>query len=92
MKFLSTWSIRPGCLPEAVGRFLSGQAQPLPGTTLLGRWHKADMSGGFTLSESSDPRALFEFSAMWADLIEIHSSPVIEDAEAGPILAKVFKK
>jgi hypothetical protein len=92
MKFLSTWSIRPGCLPEAVGRFLSGKAQPLPGTTLLGRWHKTDMSGGFTLSESNDPSALFEFAAMWADLIDIHSSVVIEDAEAGPILAKVFKK
>jgi hypothetical protein len=92
MKFMSTWSVRPGCLPQAVERFLSGKAQSLPGTTMLGRWHKADMSGGFSLSESDDPKAMFEFAAMWSDLLEIHSGVVIEDADAGPIMAKVFKK
>ncbi len=92
MKFLSTWSVRPGCLPEAVNRFLSGQAQPLAGSTLLGRWHKADLSGGFSLTESTDPKAIYEFAAMWADLLEMHVGLVIEDADAGPIMAKVFKK
>lgn len=92
MKFLSTWSIRPGCMPEAVARFLDGKAQPTAGITLLGRWHKADGSGGFSLSESDDPAALFAFSAAWADVLEVHSSLVIEDAEAGPVLAKTFKK
>jgi hypothetical protein len=29
---------------------------------------------------------------MWVDMLEIHTSVVIEDAEAGPIMAKVFKK
>lgn len=92
MKFLSTWSIRPGCMPEAVDRFLAGQAQPLEGVTLLGRWHKVDLSGGVSLSETDDPKALYEFAAMWSDLLEIHSSAVVEDADAGPIMAKVFKK
>lgn len=92
MKFLSTWSVRPGCLREAVDRFLAGQAQPLEGVALLGRWHKADLSGGFSLSETDSPRALYEFAAMWVDMLEIHTALVIEDADAGPIMAKVFKK
>ena len=92
MKFLSTWSVRPGCLQEAVGRFLAGQAQPIAGVTLLGRWHKVDLSGGYSLSETDNPSALYEFAAMWVDMLEIHTGVVVEDAEAGPIMAKVFKK
>lgn len=92
MKFLSTWSVRPGCLHEAINRFLAGQAQPGAGIKLLGRWHKADCSGGFSLSETDNPSALYEFAATWADMLEIHTALVIEDAEAGPIMAKVFKK
>jgi len=91
MKFLSTWAIRPGATKEAAARFLAGQAAPPPGVKLLGRWHKADMSGGFSLAESDNPTALYEAAAAWADVLELHSSMVIEDAEAGPILAKVFK-
>jgi hypothetical protein len=92
MKFLSTWSVRHGHLTNAVQRFLAGEAQPAPGVTLLGRWHKADFSGGFSLSETDHPVALYEFAAKWADVLEIHTSLVVDDAEAGPVLAKVFKK
>jgi hypothetical protein len=92
MKFLSTYNARPGCLPEVMKRFLSGQAQPMEGITLLGRWHKTDMSGGFSLSETDDPALLYEFALKWADVLEIHSSLVIEDAQAAPVIAKVFGK
>jgi len=92
MKFLSTWNLRPGGVQTAVDRFLAGEANPATGITLLGRWHKADFSGGYSLSESDDPAALYEFAAKWNDVLEIHSSLVVEDAEVGPILARVFKK
>ncbi|HEX4287180.1 MAG TPA: DUF3303 family protein, partial [Terracidiphilus sp.] len=72
-------------------RFLAGQGQPPAGIKMLGRWHKTDSSGGYVLYETDSPTALFEFSASWADVLEIHSNVVIEDAEAGPALAKVFK-
>jgi hypothetical protein len=91
MKVLSTYSIRPGCVKEAVGRFLAGKANPPAGVKILGRWHRTDSSGGFTLMESDSPTAMFEFSAMWSDVLELHSNIVLDDAEAGPILAKVFK-
>jgi hypothetical protein len=92
MKFMSTWTVLPGTLRETVDRFLGGQGQPPEGVTLLGRWHKADCSGGFVLFETSNPGAFYESAAVWADVLEIHTVPVIEDADAGPILAKVFKK
>jgi Protein of unknown function (DUF3303) len=92
MIVMSTYTIRPGCVPEAVSRFLSGKATPTTGLKILGRWHKTDSSGGYTLFETDSPVALFEFAASWSDVIESHSSVVIEDAEAGPALAKIYGK
>ena len=65
MKFMTTWSAKPGALREAVKRFLATQAAPPPGVTLLGRWHNTDLSGGFSLIETSDPKASFESAALW---------------------------
>jgi Protein of unknown function (DUF3303) len=44
--------------------------------TQLGRWHKADFSDGFSLSETDNSSALCEFAAMWADMLEIHTALV----------------
>lgn len=92
MKFMTTWTALPGALRESVNRFLDGQGQPPEGVTLLGRWHKTDCSGGFVLFETTNPVALFESAAVWAEVLEIHTVPVVEDADAGAVFAKVFKK
>jgi len=90
MKFMVTWSAMPGALREAAGRFLSTEAQPSAGVTMLGRWHSVDLSIGFTLYETDNPAALYEGTAKWADVLDLTTHAVIEDAEAGPALAKVF--
>lgn len=90
MKFLNTYSVRPGCVEAAAKRFLSGQAQPPEGIKLLGRWHKADFSGGSSLFECNDPAVLYAFSATWADVLDMTTVPVVEDAEAGAALAARF--
>jgi hypothetical protein len=92
MKFMSTWTVLPGTLREAANRFLAGQGQPPEGVTLLGRWTKTACSGGFGLFETSNPAALFEGAAVWADVLEIHTVPVVEDADVGAVFAKIFKK
>jgi uncharacterized protein DUF3303 len=92
MKVMSTFSVRPGCLKEAAARFLAGQAAPVEGTTLLGRWHNADGSGGFALFETSSPEALYEGAVKWSDVLEIHGNVVVEDAAAGVSMAKYYGK
>lgn len=92
MKIMSTWTVRPGKVAEVVAKFLTTGAPGPKGVKLLGRWHKADMTGGFTLSESDNPKALYESAAEWADLIEIHASVVVEDNDAGAVLGKLYKK
>lgn len=45
-----------------------------------------DLSGGFVLLESDDPKALTEFGLMWNDLMKLAIVPVTEDAELGEVL------
>jgi hypothetical protein len=92
MKFMSTWSFLGGAIEEAAVRFLAGEAAPEPGTTILGRWHNTDLSGGFLLFESDDPASMYRGALKWADVLEINTVPVIEDAEAGAALGARFKK
>jgi len=92
MKFISSYTFRGGCLPEAAKRFLEGKATPPAGLKLLGRWHKTDSSGGFALYEADNLAAIAANSAMWTDVLDTHDQLVIEDAEMAPVLAKVFGK
>lgn len=92
MKFMSTWSLIPGSVATAAEQFLAGEATPEAGVTLLGRWHNVDCSGGYALYETENAAALHKGAAKWADLIEISTTAVIEDAEAGANLVAVFKK
>ncbi len=92
MKFMSTWALIPGTVQESVDRFLAGEGAPAEGVTLLGRWHNVDCSGGWSLYETNNAAALHQGAAKWADLLEINTAAVIEDAEAGTNLTAVFKK
>ena len=81
----------PENVATAVDRFLTGQGLPAKGVTLLGRWFNMG-DGGWALYEIDDPSALYETNAAWADLMERHTVPVIEDAQARPVLARLFAK
>jgi hypothetical protein len=90
MKTMVVWIAKPGTLREAVSRFLARQANSPAGVTILGRWHSVDLSTGFTLYEFSDAARLYEAAAPWADVLDLRNYFVIDDAEAGPILAKTY--
>ena len=92
MKFMSSWSLLPGSVKTAAEQFLNGGGLEGEGVTLLGRWHKADCSGGFTLYECTDAAALHLSAGRWADLLSVSFAPVIEDGEAGPNLVATFGK
>jgi hypothetical protein len=92
MKFMSTWTLLPGSVRAAAEQFLADGGGEPKGVKLLGRWHNADCSGGFSLYESNNAAALHLGAAKWADLIEINTVAVIEDRQAGANLAATFKK
>ena len=90
MKTMVMWSAKPGAVRDAVKRFLATQGAPPAGLTILGRWHSVDLSAGFTLYEYTDPAALYEGAAQWSDLLDLKNYIVVEDAQAAPVLAKVY--
>ena len=93
MKTMVVYGLRTGAsFSEAARRFVSGEAGPPEGLTLLGRWHSVDMSTGFALYDSEDAAPHYAAAAKWVDVLEFKTYLVIEDNEAGPILASIAKK
>ncbi len=90
MKFITTWSFRSGEIGTAARKFLTEGAPVPEGATILGRWHKADLSGGFALVESDNATSSYENAVAWSDILELQTVPVLENDEIGPILAKHF--
>jgi len=90
MKFIMTFSWKPDAAArdEGIARFRRTGGLPPKGAELLGRWTRADLSGGFDLIESNDPQALAEFSLMWNDLMELTLVPVLEDPQLGEVLQR----
>ncbi len=93
MKFMLTFDWKPdtNTQNEAISRFKKTGGQPPKGAKLLGRWTRADFSGGYDLIESEDPQALAEFALMWSDLMELRITPVVEDAQLVEVLQRVGK-
>ena len=91
MKYMTSWTVAPGAVHEAVEKFLAGEGAPQEGVKLLGRWHRVDGSGGFSLYETDRPEQLYRGALVWSELLELETYPVIEDDQAGPVLAEVFK-
>ncbi len=91
MKFISTYKFRDGAHSGAAKAFLAGGGAPPPeGVKILGRWHAADGSGGFSLFETDDPATAYEHALEWSEFLSITTVPVLDDEQIGPILAKVY--
>jgi len=93
MKFILTFTWKPDTKTraEAIDRFQKTGGQPPKGATLLGRWTRADFSGGYDLIESDDPQALFEFALMWSDVMQLEIAPVLEDQAVAQVFERALK-
>jgi hypothetical protein len=93
MKSMVTFSWEPDKArrAEGIARFEKTGELPAAGARLLGRWTRLDMSGGFVLLESGDPKALTEFALGWSDLMALEIVPVLEDQELSEVLQRVGK-
>lgn len=90
MKFIVSWKIPKGSVADAEARFLKTGAHPPAGVKMIGRWH--GMSGhGVLIAETDDAKALYSWIGFWNDLLEFETSPCVEDAEAGAVMAS-FKR
>jgi hypothetical protein len=72
-------------------RFQKTGGLPPEGVRLLGRWTKADLSGGFDILETEDSKKLIEFAYMWGDLMDLSVFSVSEDNEISEALQNAMK-
>jgi hypothetical protein len=93
MKFMLTfdWKSDVKARDQGIARFKKTGAKPPKGVKLLGRWTRADFSGGYDLLEADDAKALAEFSLMWSDLMDLAIYPVIEDTALNEVLKRGTK-
>ena len=56
---------------------------------MTGRWHGAN-GQGFAIAESEDPKAIGEWVTEWREFMEIQITPVLEDADMGAVLQKLY--
>lgn len=94
MKFMVTFSLQPDAQKRAEGiaRFKKLGAQAPAGAKFVGRLTRADLSGGFVLLETEDPKALGEFAYTWSDLMDLSISPVLEDEGLAQVFGTSEKK
>jgi hypothetical protein len=93
MKFMLTFSWKPDikAQEQGIARFLKTGGQTPKGAKLLGRWTRADFSGGYDLLEADDAQALAEFALMWSDLMTLTIVPVVEDQALAEVLQRAGK-
>jgi len=91
MKFIVTYELQPENRNASGKRFLETGGRPTAGVTMLGRWHRAAGLAGFVLCESSDAEAIANWVYEWNDLLRFDVIPVIDDEQAGRVLARALK-
>jgi hypothetical protein len=90
MKYLVQWQrLEPSSVQRASQRFLETGGKPPDGATQLGRWFGLNGTGCAVI-EASDPKPVFELISEWQEFMEIEATPVLEDDEAGEIIAKLY--
>lgn len=93
MKFLMTfdWTPDEEDRAEAIARFQNTGGTPHEGITLLGRWTRADLSGGLALLETDDPGKLAAFAYEWNNIMELDIIPVLDDQELFNVMETVSR-
>ena len=93
MKFMMTfeWTPDAAARSEGIARFRKTGGLPPKSAKLIGRWTRADFSGGYDVIETDDPQALAEFALQWSDLMQLSIVPVLEDGALSEVLSRVEK-
>jgi Protein of unknown function (DUF3303) len=89
MKYLVQWTVSQDSSRAAAERFLQTGGKPPDGVRQLGRWFGLNGTG-CSVVEAKDPKGVFALVSEWQEFLQITATPVLEDDEAGEILAKLY--
>ena len=90
MKFLMTFTLRGDkqMRDEAFARFRKTRGEPPKGVKFLGRLTTLDFGKVYVLVETQDAKALAQYAFEWGDVTQVHTVPVMGDAELVDILER----
>jgi hypothetical protein len=88
MKFIVKFTTSPENFESVRKRFLETGGQPPEGVKMLGRWIGTDGTG-VVIAETNEAKALYAWVAEWSDILAFETTPCVEDAEAGAVLAAI---
>lgn len=86
MKFIVTYKVPKASVANAEQRFVKTGGAPPEGVKMIGRWHGMS-GGGVLIAETNDAKALYTWLSYWNDLLEFETTPCVEDADAGAVMA-----
>ena len=89
MKYLVQWTSSQESARAAAERFLQTGGKPPDGVTQLGRWFGLNGTG-CAVVEAADSKGVFTLVLEWQEFLQITATPVLEDDEAGEIIAKLY--
>ncbi|HLE69734.1 MAG TPA: DUF3303 family protein [Vicinamibacteria bacterium] len=89
MKYMVSFPLDSATFKERVKRFLETGGAPPDGVTMLRRWHALGGSEAFVLAETDDPKGIYRWISLWADLIEFDVVPVLNDQDAAANLQEL---
>ena len=85
MKFMVTWRVHDDKRHDALKTFSemtdADHERDLGGVKLIGRWHDIIGFTGVAIAETDDPQKLSAWLLHWNGLIDVQSTPVLDDNE-----------
>ena len=57
---------------------------------MIGRYHEPGSLEGWIVSNTHDPKAIYQHSAEWDEFLNLETKKVFTDEEAGSIVSKVY--
>jgi hypothetical protein len=89
MLFLARWQVNSEFRDRILRRFAKTGGSPPAGVEIVGRWHRADGTGGVMIMQADSMQPVTEFAYEWNDLLFVEIAPVVEDEGLVEVISKL---
>ena len=89
MLYVQHWSFKTGYHQKGAEKFLSGGGD-YPVVEMIGRYHAPGSLKGWIVLKTDDPKAIYQDASELGEFLNLETTAVFTDEEAGPIITKIF--
>lgn len=97
MKFMVTWRVHPDKRQAAFSAFAQmtendDRKDMGENIKLIGRWHDLSQFTGVAICETEDPMALASWALNWNSILDVQTTPVLDDKDAREVGRKKLEE